>query len=59
MQNESWRQRPWAIVLLVLLAAAFGGQLVMGGPALGIIGCGLLLFGWTAGLIMSLRRSSR
>jgi hypothetical protein len=46
-------------MLLVLLAVAFGGQLVMGGPALGIIACGLLLFGWTAGRIMSLRKSSR
>jgi hypothetical protein len=55
MRNESWRQRPWAIVLLVLLAIAFGGQLMIGGPILGIVGCGLLLFGWTAGLIVSLR----
>jgi hypothetical protein len=56
MKSESWRQRPWAIVLLVLLAIAFGVQLVMGAPMLGLIGCGLLLVGWMAGLIVSLRR---
>jgi hypothetical protein len=55
IDREAWRQRPWAIVLLILLAVSFGGELVLGAPPLALIGSGLLLFGWTALLIMSLR----
>jgi hypothetical protein len=55
LKNEDWRRRPWAIVLLILLAISFGGQLVLGAPSLALIGSGLLLAGWTAQLIMNLR----
>jgi hypothetical protein len=55
IDRESWRQRPWAIVLLILVAVCFGIQLVLGAPPLALIGSGLLLFGWTAQLIMTLR----
>jgi hypothetical protein len=54
-EREAWRQRPWAIVLLILLAISFGGELVLGASPLAMIGSGLLLFGWTTMLIMSLR----
>jgi hypothetical protein len=55
--RESWRQHPWAIVLLILLAISFGGELVLGAPPLALIGSGMLLAGWTAQLIISLRRA--
>jgi hypothetical protein len=54
--REAWRQRPWAIVLLILLAISFGGELVLGAPLLAVIGSGMLIAGWTAQLIISLRR---
>jgi len=59
IDREAWRQRPWAIVLLILLAVSFGGQLVLGGPPLALIGSGMLLAGWTAQLIMNLRRAKQ
>jgi hypothetical protein len=55
IDREAWRHRPWAIVLLILLAISFGGELVLGASPLAMIGSGLLLFGWTTTLIMSLR----
>jgi hypothetical protein len=57
--RDAWRQRPWAIVLLILLAVSFGGELVLGAAPLALIGSGLLLFGWTAHLIMDLRRANQ
>jgi hypothetical protein len=59
IDREAWRQRPWAIVLLILLAISFGGQLVLGASALALIGSGMLLTGWTAQLIMNLRRAKQ
>jgi hypothetical protein len=44
-EREAWRQRPWAIVLLILLGISFGGELVLGASPLAMIGSGLLLFG--------------
>jgi hypothetical protein len=58
MKNENWRQRPWAIVLLILLAIAFGCQLVIGAPLLTIVTTGMMVTAWTALLIMSLRKST-
>ena len=37
MKTENWRQRPWAIVLLILLSMAFGCQIVIGAPLLTIV----------------------
>jgi hypothetical protein len=59
IDREAWRQRPWAIVLLILLAISFGGELVLGGPPLALIGSGMLLAGWTAQLILNLRRAKQ
>jgi hypothetical protein len=56
---DAWRQRPWAIVLLILLAVSFGGELALGASPVGLIGCGLMLFGWTAHLIIDLRRANQ
>jgi len=53
---ESWRQRPWAIALLILLAVAFGGELTLGIAPLAVLSTGFLLIGWTVLLVMSLRR---
>ena len=57
IEVEKWRQRPWAIVLLILLAIAFGIQAVLVGTTLLTVSTGAMLIGWTALLIMSLRRS--
>jgi hypothetical protein len=54
--REACRQHPWAIVLLILLAISFGGELMLGARPLALIGSGMLLAGWTAQLIISLRR---
>ncbi len=59
IDREAWRQRPWAIVLLILLAVAFSGELVLGAAPLAIIGSGLLLLGWTAQLVLSVRRNHK
>jgi hypothetical protein len=40
--REAWRHHPWAIVLLILLAISFGGELVLGAPPLALIGSGML-----------------
>ena len=58
MKTENWRQRPWAIVLLILLSMAFGCQIVIGAPLLTIVPTGMMVFAWTALLIMSLRKST-
>ena len=54
--REAWRQHPWAIVLLILLAISFGGEIMLGARPLALIGSGMLLAGWTVQLIISLRR---
>ena len=51
-----WRQRPWAIVLLILLAVAFGAQVVLAGLTFLTVSVGTLLFSWVALLMMSLGR---
>jgi hypothetical protein len=53
---EDWRQRPWAIALLILLAIAFGIQIVLASFALLTISTGVMLFCWVALLITSLRK---
>jgi hypothetical protein len=58
MKTGNWRQRAWAIVLLILLAIAFGGQIVIGAPLLTIVPTGMMVFAWTALLIISLRKST-
>jgi hypothetical protein len=54
--REDWRQRPWAIVLLILLAVAFGGQVVLAGLTFLTISAGTLLVSWVALLVMSIGR---
>jgi hypothetical protein len=58
MKPENWRQRPWAIMLLILLSIAFGCQIVIGAPLLTVVPTGMMVFAWTALLIMSLRKST-
>ena len=58
MKSENWRQHPWAIVLLILLSIAFGCQIVIGAPLLTIVPTGMMVFAWTALLIMSIRNST-
>jgi hypothetical protein len=55
LAHEDWRMRPWAIVLLILTAIAFGAQVVMVGLAFLTVSTGVLLASWVALLIMNLR----
>jgi hypothetical protein len=56
LDREAWRQRPWAIILLILLAIAFGAQVALVGLALLTIATGVLLVSWVALLVMGLRK---
>ena len=56
LDREDWRMRPWAIALLILMAIAFGAQLVVVGLALLTIATGVMLASWTALLIMAVRK---
>jgi uncharacterized membrane protein len=54
--REDWRMRPWAIALLILVAIAFGAQLVVVGLAFLTIVTGVMLASWAALLIMAIRK---
>ena len=56
IDREGWRMRPWAIALLILMAIAFGAQLVVVGLAVLTIATGVMLASWTALLIMAVRK---
>lgn len=55
-KREEWRLRPWAVVLLVLMAIAFGVQLVVVGLAILTVATGVMVAGWTALLLMGIRK---
>ena len=54
IEHESWRKRPWAIVLLVLLAVAFGAQAAIVGLTFLTLSTCVLLMSWVSLLVMSL-----
>jgi hypothetical protein len=54
--RDDWRLRPWAIVLLILMAIAFGAQLVMVGLAVLTVSTGVMLSCWVALLVIGLRK---
>ena len=56
LKREEWRMRPWAIALLVLTAIAFGVQIIMVGLAILTVATGVMVAGWTALLIMAIRK---
>lgn len=56
VSREEWRTRSWAIALLVLMAVAFGVQLIMVGLAILTVATGVMVAGWTALLIMAIRK---
>jgi hypothetical protein len=56
LDREAWRQRPWAIVLLILLAMGFGAQVALVGLAFLTVATGVMLASWVALLLMSLRK---
>jgi hypothetical protein len=56
LDHEAWRQRPWAIVLLILLAFAFGAQVAMIGLAFLTVSTGVMLVSWVALLLMGLAK---
>jgi hypothetical protein len=56
LDREAWRLRPWAIVLLILLAVAFGAQVAIVGLAFLTVSTGVMLACWVALLLMGLRK---
>ena len=51
----TWYRSPWGLVILVVLAVAFGGHIALGGNPLMIVGTGLMLFAHLTLAIMSWR----
>ena len=53
VKYAAWCRSPWGLVVLVVLAIAFGGLIAVAGSILALVGTGLMLFAHLTLAIMS------